>query len=96
MMMGTLLWNLWTAVFGFLFVFSISTQVTNFDTAIYRGTIAFLSFFVLSYVFRAFWSLVTAPADNEGTHESAQKASSSDMDIEETSKMVRELLNEGS
>lgn len=96
MMKGTLLWNLWTAVFGFLFVFSISTQVTNFDTAIYRGTIAFLSFFVLSYVFRAFWSFVTAPADNEGTHESAQTASSSDMDVEETSKMVRELLNEDS
>ncbi|WP_089652392.1 hypothetical protein ACJA3J_10305 [Halobacillus sp. SY10] len=97
MMKGTLLWNLWAAVFGFLFVCTISAKVTTFDTAIYRGTIGFFSFFVLSYVFRSFWSLVTAPNETtENSQDSAQTASSTEMDAEETSKMVRELLNEDS
>ncbi|WP_146816413.1 hypothetical protein [Halobacillus faecis] len=82
-------------MFAFLFVFSISAQVTTFDTAINRGTIGFFSFFILSYVFRSFWSFITAPGDtaedNQGT---AQPASSLNVDAEETSKMVRELLNE--
>ncbi len=96
-MKGTLLWNLCAAVFAFLFVSSISAQVTTFDTAIYRGTIAFFSFFVLSYVFRSFWSFVTAQSDTlEDNHDSAPSASFAEMDAKETSKMVRELLNEDS
>ncbi|MGR9050129.1 hypothetical protein ACQ4XT_15995 [Halobacillus faecis] len=95
MMNGTLLWNLWTAVFGFLFIFLISTQVTTFDTAIYRGTIGFFSFFGLSFVFRSLWSFAAAPVDTEEDNRNwAQSAPSADMDAEETSKMVRELLNE--
>ncbi|WLR46928.1 hypothetical protein LC065_15445 [Halobacillus litoralis] len=95
MMNGTLLWNLWTAVFGFLFIFLISAQVTTFDTAVYRGTIGFFSFFGISYVFRTLWSFVAAPVDTaEDHHNWAQSASYTDMDAEETSEMVRKLLNE--
>lgn len=83
-MKGTLLWNLWAAVFGFLLVFSISAQVTAFDTAIYRGTMGFFSFFVLSYVFRALWSFVTAPSDTaKDNHTFDQSVTTAEMDADD-------------
>lgn len=107
-MSGTVKFNLFFALFGFLFTFLFSLTANVWQTSIIRGTIGFFAFFLVAYIFRGIWGLI-ATEQGKGTGKSEQEdktdrevAHSSRDDeptegaatAEETSKMIRSLLNE--
>ncbi|MBA2174087.1 hypothetical protein H0266_04140 [Halobacillus locisalis] len=107
-MAGSVLFNLLFAVFGFLFMFLFSLTANVWQTSIIRGTIGFFLFFIVAFVFRLLWELISEDKEKEAvdmdgneherqTSESGEVKGSGELPeatAKQTSEMIRSLLSE--
>ncbi|MCA0969116.1 hypothetical protein LCM20_00770 [Halobacillus litoralis] len=108
-MAGTIKFNLLIALFGFFFTFLSALSDNVWQTALIRGALGFFGFFIIAFLIRIIWGLISienedrTPKEDEGTSEpetgsresgSESEQGSTEVTAEETSKMIRSLLNE--
>ncbi|MCA0983305.1 hypothetical protein LCL89_04485 [Halobacillus yeomjeoni] len=99
MMAGTLYWNLYMAVTGFLVTFLVSLSSNLWQTSVIRGAVSFFLFFLIGFILRwIWWYILIKQEDSKEAEESPEvepgKQKMAEDTAKETSKVIKSLLGE--
>jgi hypothetical protein len=96
-MVGTWLINVILGFLGFILVFFSAFTNNGFTTSLIRGLIAYVSFFLIAYLFR--WMInfiISDPKGNTNSSETLKNGLDSTSDVQELAKSMDKLSTEDS